>query len=263
VNEGTQAASIEYGDDNSWNCRSDNLPPRICVTGRADLPLAVCAGQHASVGSSTLDQPTAAGSGTTSQRTAPRQRYTQSYDSGSSQNEMLVRSQFDDLSVCTHDDGKNDFLHCRNDDGKTERTCSRQIAARMGNHPPPPGRSHSQPSPARGLVSDSQDTIANYRTEMRAFGTENVDNYVRPRPVQPSPSLQCVDWLGTSWAHSQLIRAYSLRMHSSLINCLLCVFCSHTHRLCSDKTRHNCGRRAKRTHPGLRALSLHSQLGTR
>jgi len=120
VDESTQVASMEHGDDGSWNCRSDNLPPRICVTGRTDLPLAVCAGPHASVGSSTLDQPTTAGSGTMSLRTAPRQRYTQLYDSGSSQNEILVRSQLDDLSVCTRDDGKNDFLSCNDDDGRTE-----------------------------------------------------------------------------------------------------------------------------------------------
>jgi len=39
------------------------LPPRVCVTGRADLSRAVCAGQHTSV-----DQPMAADNGITSQR---------------------------------------------------------------------------------------------------------------------------------------------------------------------------------------------------
>ena len=42
VDDSMQVASMEHDDDNSWSCRSDNLPPRICVTGRADLPLAVC-----------------------------------------------------------------------------------------------------------------------------------------------------------------------------------------------------------------------------
>jgi len=98
------------------------------VTGRADLPLAVCAAPRASAGS--LTQPTTAGSGAALQHTAPWQRYTQSYDSGGSQNEMLVRSQFDDLSVCTRDDGKNDFSRCNDDDdGRTERAFLRQTAA--------------------------------------------------------------------------------------------------------------------------------------
>jgi len=76
--------------------------------------------------------------------------------------ELVVRSQFDDLSVCTRVDGKNDFLRCNDDDGRTERTLSRQTAARIRGHPP--GRSHSQPLFERGSAPDSQDTIANYRT---------------------------------------------------------------------------------------------------
>jgi len=183
VDESTQVASMEHGDNYSWNCRSDNLPPRVCATGRTELPLVVCAGPHTSVGSSTLDQPTMAGSGTTSQRTAPRQHYTQLYDSGSSQNQILVRSQFDDLSVCTRVDGKNDFLRCNDDDDRPERTFTRQAAARIRGHPP--GRSHSQPPSVRGSAPDSQDTIANYRTVMCTSGTENVDNSIRPRPLQP------------------------------------------------------------------------------
>jgi len=89
-----------------------------------------------------------ADNGTTSQRTAPRRRYTRLYDSGSSQNEILVvRSQFDDLSVCTHGDCKNDFLHCNDDDdSRTERAFLRQTAAaRVRDHSP--GRSHSLPPP--------------------------------------------------------------------------------------------------------------------
>jgi len=84
-------------------------------------------------------------------------------------------------------DISTNFLHCNDDDGSTERTSSRQTAASIGGHPL--GRSRSQPPPVRGLVSDSQDTIANYRTVMRTSGIENVDNSVRPRPVQPQPTV--------------------------------------------------------------------------
>ena len=107
VDESAQVASMEHDDDNSSNCHH-NLPPRVCVTGRADLSLAVCAGQHISV-----DQPVTADNGITSQHTAPRRRHTQlrANDSNSNYDETLVRSQFVDSSVCTHGDGKNDFSH--------------------------------------------------------------------------------------------------------------------------------------------------------
>jgi len=70
VDESAQVASMEH-DDNSWNCRYD-LPPRVCITGGADLSRAVCAGQHTSV-----DQSMTADNGFTSQHTAPRRRYAQ------------------------------------------------------------------------------------------------------------------------------------------------------------------------------------------
>ena len=151
------------------------------MTGRADLSRAVCAGQYISV-----DQPMTADNGITSRHTTPRRRYTQLRGNGSDYDDMLAHSQFDNSSVCTLGDGKNDFLHCNDDDdSRIERTFSRTITAGLGSHPL--GRSHSQPPPVRGLVSDSQGTIANYRSEMRTSGTENVDNSLRPRPAQPQP----------------------------------------------------------------------------
>jgi len=99
VDDSMQVASMEHDDDDSWYCHY-NLPPRVCVAGRADLPLAVCAGLHAMT----------ADNGITSQRTAPRQRYAQMHDNGSGQNEVpVVYSQFVDSPVCTRGDGKNDF----------------------------------------------------------------------------------------------------------------------------------------------------------
>jgi len=77
-NRHTIVAYMEHDDDNSWNCRYDNLPPHVCATGRIGLPLAVCAGPCTSV-----EQPTTAGSETTSRHTAPRQQYTQLYSSTS------------------------------------------------------------------------------------------------------------------------------------------------------------------------------------
>ena len=143
VDESAQVASMEHDDDNSWNC---HLPPRVCVTWRADLSRRVCAGQHTSV-----DQFMTADNGITSQHTAPRRRYTQLRGNGSGSNydEIPVRSQFDDLSVCTHGDGKNDFSHCNDDDdNRTERAFLQQIAAaRARGHSP--GRSHSLPPPSQ------------------------------------------------------------------------------------------------------------------
>ena len=128
-----------------------------------------------------------------SQHTTPRRRYTQLRGNGSGYDEMpVVRSQFVDSSVCTLVAGKGDFSHCNDDDdSRIERTFSRQIIAGLGSHPT--GRSHSQPPSVRGLVSDSQDTIATYRAEMRASGTANVDNFIRPRPVQPQPTARGLD----------------------------------------------------------------------
>jgi len=191
VNESTQIASMEHGDDNSWNCRSNNLLPpgrgNERIIGRTELSLTASGGARTSANSSTLDSSTA------------RQQQSSQY-SGSSSNsqrqnlhdsELVVRSQFDDLSVCTRVDGKNDFLRCNDGDDGPERTFTRQTAARIRGHPP--GESHSQPPSVRGSAPDSQDTIANYRTVMCTSDTENVDDTIRPRPVQPQPTACGLD----------------------------------------------------------------------
>ena len=157
-NRETFVASMEHDDDNSWNCRSDSLPPRVCITGRTELPLTVRGNEciirrtelplTASGGahnSSTLDQTMTAGSATQ----FAAQQYTQSYSSSSSQrqnlsdNEPVVRSQFDSPSVCTH----RDLQYYNDDDDRSDRTFTRQTAARIRGHSP--GRSHSQPPPSQ------------------------------------------------------------------------------------------------------------------
>ena len=132
VDDSMQVASMEHDHDNSWNCHY-NLPPRVCVAGRADLPLAVCA--------------TTADNGITSQRATPRRRHTQLRGNGSDYDDMLAHSQFDNPSVCTLVAGRGDFSHCNDDDdSRMECTFSRQAtAARLRGHSP--GRSHSLPPP--------------------------------------------------------------------------------------------------------------------
>jgi len=50
VDESTQVASMEHGDDNSWNCRSNNLllPGRgnDRIVGRIELPSAAYGGAY-------------------------------------------------------------------------------------------------------------------------------------------------------------------------------------------------------------------------
>jgi len=62
VNESTQVAGVEHGDDNSWNCRSNNLllPGRgnDRIIGRIELSTAA-GGARTSTSSSTLGVSTA------------------------------------------------------------------------------------------------------------------------------------------------------------------------------------------------------------
>jgi len=133
MDESTQVASMEHDDDGSWNCRPENLllseRGNERIVGRIELSSAAYGGARTSTSSSTL------GSSTAWQQ-QQQQQPSQSFSSSSYDSELVVRSQFDNLSVCTRVDGKNDFLRCNDDDGKTERTFSRQIAARIGGHPP-------------------------------------------------------------------------------------------------------------------------------
>ena len=195
-----------------WNCHY-NLPPRVCVTGRADLSRAVCAGQHTSV-----DQPMTADNGITSQHTTPRRRYTQLRGNGSGSNydETLVHSQSDNPSVCTLVAGlagRGEFSHCNDDDdNRTERAFLQQIAAvRARGHSP--GRSHSLPPPSQrtqGLgpvaITSSLMTaneVAVQSVEGRTVcmsDKENIqppreymDSSMRPRPVQPQSTAWGLD----------------------------------------------------------------------
>jgi len=181
VNESTQVASMEHGDDNSWNCRSNNLLPsergNECIIGRTELSLAACGGAR---GSSTLDS-----------STARQQQSSQSHSSSSSNSqrqnlrdtELDVRSQFDDLSVCTRVDGKNNFLCCNNDN---ERPARAQLGGETRHFL---GRSRSQPPPARGTATDSQDAIANHQTITCTPGAGNVDNYAAASRRAPTYSV--------------------------------------------------------------------------
>ena len=58
VDESTQVASMEHGDDNSWNCRPENLllPGRgnERIVGRTELSSAVYGGARTGTSSSTL-----------------------------------------------------------------------------------------------------------------------------------------------------------------------------------------------------------------
>jgi len=62
-NRQTFVASMEHGDDNSWNCRSNNLLPpgrgNDRIIGRTELSLTASGGARTSASSSTLDSSTA------------------------------------------------------------------------------------------------------------------------------------------------------------------------------------------------------------
>jgi len=138
VDESTHVASMEYDDDGSRNCRANNLLPpgrgNDRIVGRIELSSAANGGARISTSSSS----------TLGARTAQQwqQQPGQSSCSSSHDSKSVVCSQSDDLPVCTRVDGKNDFLHCNDDDdNSTERTFSRRIVAGIGDHPS--GRSHS------------------------------------------------------------------------------------------------------------------------
>ena len=137
MNESTQVASMEYDDDGSWNCRANNLLPpgrgNDRIVGRIELSSAANGGARTGTSSSTL------GASTAQQR---QQQPGQSSCCSSHDSKSVVCSHSDNLSVRTRVDGKNDFLHCNDDDdNSTERTFSRRIVAGIGDHPS--GRSHS------------------------------------------------------------------------------------------------------------------------
>ena len=179
------------------------------ITGRTELRLIVGDGARATYQSAAA---ASAGSETTSQHIAPQQQQSsQSYSSSSSSsqrqnlsdNEPVARSQFDSLSVCT----RRDLQYCNDDDDRSERTFTRQTAARIRGHCP--GRSHSQPLPSQhtrelGPVPTTcslmtANTAAVRSVECRTVCTsdkkniqpprEYMDNSIRPRPVQPQPTV--------------------------------------------------------------------------
>ena len=147
-----------------------------CITGRTELSLAPCGGARSS---STLD-PSA----------ARQQQSSQPYSSSSSQrqnsrdNELVVRSQLDDLSVCTRVDSENDLLCCNGND----RPARVQLG---GGTRHPPRRSHSQPPSSQhtrelGPVPTTcslttANTAAVWSVECRTVCTSDKENIQPPR----------------------------------------------------------------------------------